>query len=89
MADTRPATQIALDSVTPGFAERGNDGQGGIELSISRALSVSSFDGSHKNSTTNLEPLDTDPFDEDEVLHNLNNPQKAELYVKLVYSILT
>ncbi|XP_071818767.1 adenylate kinase 9-like isoform X4 [Apostichopus japonicus] len=66
MADTRPATQIALDSVTPGFAERGNDGQGGIELSISRALSVSSFDGSHKNSTTNLEPLDTDPFDEDE-----------------------
>lgn len=53
----------------PGLAEQGNDGQGGLDLSTSRALSVSSFDGSQHNSTTNIGTMDADPFDEDEVRH--------------------
>ena len=71
LAETRPNTHAAIDSVTPmGGGEIDIDAiNARLDPSLSRAISVSSVRSDQQQTTLSelLQPMDADPFDEDQV----------------------
>ncbi len=68
LAETRPATHAALDSVTPMAGEIDMDAiNARLDPALSRALSVSSVRSETQDLSDIFQPMDADPFDEDQV----------------------